>query len=258
MIKLTSSVYLVGAGSAGLSAPTDANTYLVASAGSAVLIDAGSGLNSEQILANVKAAGVDPSTIGLVLNTHSHWDHARGDYDMHRLLGAPIGMHEAGHSVLTDQRWSQHLVTKTGFEPPPPVTPEVTVHDGDVFEVGDLQLTAVYTPGHTTDSVSYLLEQDGRRLLFTGDMLLGDGALGAMWFDSDLVGYRNSLARMQELEPHAILPGHRMFTLANGDAMIAHAVQTLTATWHGFVTDGPSFAPSWWLANYKGEVVNRP
>ena len=31
----------------------------------------------------------------------------------------------------------------------------------------------------------------------------------------------------------------------------------MTATWHGFVTDGSSFAPSWWLANYKGEVVDR-
>jgi ribonuclease/clavin/mitogillin len=258
MIKLTPSVYLIASGAAGLSAPTDANAYLIANGGSAVLVDAGSGINSEQILSNIKAVGIDPATISVVLNTHSHWDHARGDHDMHGLLGCSIGMHEAGKTVLTEQRWQSHLVTKTGFAPPPAVTADVTVHDGDVFEIGDLQLRAVYTPGHTDDSVSYLLEENGRRLLFTGDMLLGDGELGATWYDSDHIAYRNSLARMEELAPDAILPGHRMFTLANGDAMIAHATKAMTSTWHGFVNDGPSFAPSWWLANYKGEVVDRP
>lgn len=258
MIRLTRSVHMVAGGSAGLSAPTDANCYLIADGGQAILVDAGSGINTEQILANVKAAGVDPGTIGIVLNTHSHWDHARGDNDMNRLLGCPVGMHSSGLGVLSDERWGNHLVTKTGFEPPPAVENVQSLADGDTFEIGELQLRAIHTPGHTTDSMSFLLEEDGKRILFTGDMVQGDAALGAMWFDSDLVGYRTSLARMQETEPHAIMPGHKMFTLANGDAWLAHAVRTMTATWHGFVTDGPSFAPSWWLANYKGEVVNRP
>jgi glyoxylase-like metal-dependent hydrolase (beta-lactamase superfamily II) len=258
MIKLTPTVSMVAGGSAGLSAPTDANCYLISHGDSAVLIDAGSGINTERILQNIKEVGVDPSTISVVLNTHSHWDHARGDNDMNRLLGCPVGMYSTGHSVLTDERWSNHLGTKTGFEPPPAVDSVTAIKDGQVYEIGDVRLTAVYTPGHTADSMSFLLDEDGNRILFTGDMVQGDAALGAVWFDSDLVGYRNSLARMQETRPNSIMPGHKMFTLANGDAWLAHAVKTMTATWHGFVTDGPSFAPSWWLANYKGEVVNRP
>jgi glyoxylase-like metal-dependent hydrolase (beta-lactamase superfamily II) len=257
MIKLTPSVSLVASGAAGVSAPTDANAYLISNGGTAVLIDAGSGLNPEQILQNIKAVGVDPATIGLVLNTHSHWDHARGDYGLQQALGCSIGIHESGHAVLSEQRWQSHLVTKTGFEPPPAVTADVSVKDGDVFDIGELQLRAVYTPGHTDDSMSFLLEESGRKLLFTGDMLQGDGGIGATWFDSDHIAYRNSLLRMEQLAPDAIMPGHRMFTLSNADAWIAHATKIMTATWHGFVTDGPSFAPSWWLANYKGEVVDR-
>ena len=89
-----------------------------------------------------------------------------------------------------------------------------------MFDIGELRLRAVYTPGHTDDSKSFLLEEDGRKLLFTGDMLQGDGGIGATWFDSDHIAYRNSLLRIEQPTPDAILPGHRMFTLSIADAWI--------------------------------------
>ena len=258
MVKLTDSIHLVGSGVAGVSAPTDANIYLIANGGHAVLVESGSGINSELLVRNIKETGVDPDTISMIVHTHSHWDHARGAHEMTTLLGAPIAMQEAGRRVLTDERFAEHLVTRTGFEPPPPVDIGIALNDGDTFEIGSLRLSVIATPGHTADSLSFLLDDGTRRSLFTGDMVQGEGTLGAMWFDSDLVGYRNSLAKMVEAKPHALFPGHRMFTLANADAMLDRAVKSMTSTIYEFVNTGPAFAPSWWLANHKKDVAQRP
>jgi glyoxylase-like metal-dependent hydrolase (beta-lactamase superfamily II) len=258
VIKLTDSIALVGSGVAGLSAPTDANIYLISNGGDAVLVDSGSGIQPGLLLANIKAVGVDPESISTVLHTHSHWDHARGAHALKEALGVELAMHESGHHILSEERFATHLVTKTGFEPPPPVVVDQALADGDTLTVGSLLVTVLGTPGHTDDSLSFLVEGGDRRVLFTGDMVQGEGTLGAVWFDSDLVGYRTSLDKMVQARPDAIMPGHRMFTMANADAMLAKAVRSMTGTIHGFVSDGPPFAPSWWLANYQQEVAERP
>lgn len=45
-------------------------------------------------------------------------------------------------------------------------------HDGETIEVGALQLKAIYTPGHTDDSYSFLLVDGDKKMVFTGDALL--------------------------------------------------------------------------------------
>lgn len=46
------------------------------------------------------------------------------------------------------------------------------VEDGEILEIGELQLKAVATPGHTEESFCFLLERRPKTLLFTGDTLL--------------------------------------------------------------------------------------
>jgi glyoxylase-like metal-dependent hydrolase (beta-lactamase superfamily II) len=50
---------------------------------------------------------------------------------------------------------------------------DFVIDDGTVYEVGDLRLRAIHTPGHTPGSVSFVLE--GTPLLFTGDTLFPGG-----------------------------------------------------------------------------------
>lgn len=85
-----------------------------------------------------------------VLDTHTHADHITGagalrdETDCITLLGK-----EAGSACVSQ-----------------------TLQDGDQIPVGTLTLTAIYTPGHTDDSYSYLLEDAGQTYVFTGDTLL--------------------------------------------------------------------------------------
>src|SRR5450759_3594613 len=46
------------------------------------------------------------------------------------------------------------------------------VHEGDLIDVGGVKLRALYTPGHTNESFSFVLNPDQPRAVFTGDVLL--------------------------------------------------------------------------------------
>lgn len=85
-----------------------------------------------------------------VLDTHTHADHITGAGELRDLTGCKTLLGEEAHSSCVS----------------------VGIKDGDRIPVGKLVLTAIYTPGHTDDSYSYLLEQDGEHYIFTGDTLL--------------------------------------------------------------------------------------
>ena len=80
----------------------------------------------------------------------------------------------------------------------------VVRHD-DVVRAGGLDLTVVATPGHTADSLSLRLPT---RAIVTGDHVLGRGTAVVAHPDGTLSGYLDSLRRLLDLGPAALLPGH--------------------------------------------------
>jgi glyoxylase-like metal-dependent hydrolase (beta-lactamase superfamily II) len=69
-------------------------------------------------------------------------------------------------------------------------------------------LTVVASPGHTRDSVSFLLERGGDRVILTGDTILGRGSSVVMWPDGDVGAYLSTLRTLSELAGVPVLPGH--------------------------------------------------
>lgn len=82
--------------------------------------------------------------------------------------------------------------------------------DGDVVEVGGLEVRVVGTPGHTADSLSFLLPAE--RAVLTGDTVLGRGTTVVAHPDGRLGAYLGSLHRLHALaeahEVEQIWPGH--------------------------------------------------
>jgi glyoxylase-like metal-dependent hydrolase (beta-lactamase superfamily II) len=66
----------------------------------------------------------------------------------------------------------------------------------------------LHTPGHTGDSVSFVVEGDGVPAVLTGDTILGRGSSVVAYPDGDLMAYLSSLRRLAELGDIAVLPGH--------------------------------------------------
>jgi glyoxylase-like metal-dependent hydrolase (beta-lactamase superfamily II) len=115
-----------------------------------------------------------------VLVTHDHPDHAPGATAFAARAEAPLlAFRLAG---------AAHL------------------RDGQEVTAAGLTLTAVHTPGHTSDHMAFYAPAHGA--VFTGDAVLGRGTSFIDPPDGDLVQYMRSLARLQELAPRTIYPGH--------------------------------------------------
>lgn len=141
-------------------------SYLVGFEGlSVVLIDTGDGLilidgalpqAAPMILANVRSLGFDPKDIKFILSTEPHWDHAGGFAALARDTGATVvasargaeGL-RAGALAKDDPQLAYggtwHAVT----------TPVRVVKDGEVVKLGNAEITAHATPGHTIGSMSW-------------------------------------------------------------------------------------------------------
>jgi glyoxylase-like metal-dependent hydrolase (beta-lactamase superfamily II) len=119
----------------------------------------------------------------LTLLTHGHLDHAESAGRFGELTCAPVRAVGAGHDDLGD---------------------------GDRLSVDGLDLTVVATPGHSGDSLSFLLAAESA--LLTGDTVLGHGTTMVAWPDGELAAYLLSLQRIEAMtgsrEVTQILPGH--------------------------------------------------
>src|SRR5207249_6492077 len=177
-MKLDRRVHLVGGGAFGVSHFADSNTYAVDCGRSTVLIDAGCGIATEVLAENVEAEGLPP--ISHVLLTHSHWDHARGLAMLKRLTGAKAAGHRALDAELQTTMWSETYAARNGAEPVQPTTLDVYLEDGEVIDLGAVSMITIETPGHTGDSLCFVLEdkEDGSKAIFTGDTVLGEANLG--------------------------------------------------------------------------------
>jgi glyoxylase-like metal-dependent hydrolase (beta-lactamase superfamily II) len=164
------------------------NTWLVGdpARGPVVVVDPGP-LLAEHLEAIVAAA---PAGIATVMLTHRHPDHSEAAAALAERAGCGVPSADPAFRVGV-----------------------AGLGDGDWLEVAGASLTAVATPGHTSDSMSALLEgEDGVVRLLSGDMVLGRGTTVITYPDGDLGAYLVSLARLQRLVAEhrvvEILPGH--------------------------------------------------
>ncbi len=142
------------------------NTYYVGTTGLAViLIDTGDGLilldgalpqSVPRIASNIEAVGFSLEDVRLVALSHAHYDHAGGIAAVQRASGARVvtSRHAANTLARGDllEDDPQYGGDVTAF---PTVAGAEIVEDGGSIVIGDLTLTAVYTPGHTPGGVSW-------------------------------------------------------------------------------------------------------
>lgn len=80
--------------------------------------------------------------------------------------------------------------------------------DGDRIEATEFRLRAVHTPGHASNHLCYLLEEE--RVLFSGDHVMEGSTVVIAPPDGDMAAYLDSLERLRSMRPplRAIAPGH--------------------------------------------------
>lgn len=147
-------------------------------------------------------------SVELVLITHRHADHTEGIDTLHRLTGAPV------RALLPEYCRSAEPLS-----------------DGEVITAAGLRIQVLSTPGHTSDSLSFLLPADGALDSFTdpepptGSMLTGDSILGRGttmldFPDGTLTDYLATLDLYASFPSALVLPAHGP-SLPRLDAVVA-------------------------------------
>jgi glyoxylase-like metal-dependent hydrolase (beta-lactamase superfamily II) len=200
----------------------DGNSVLVRGSSGTVLIDPSLGVRDI----------TPPLTVDHVLLTHTHEDHAAG------VSAVRWGSLRVHHHDVEALRSVDALMALYGV--PRSVWPEMTdfvtgrfhfagwpeargMSDGETIDLGDVRVTLIHAPGHTSGHSLYLIEgEDGVRVVVTGDIDLT--GFGAYYGDaaSSLDSFERTLRMARELvadhyvtfHHKGVVDGHTAFVAA--------------------------------------------
>jgi glyoxylase-like metal-dependent hydrolase (beta-lactamase superfamily II) len=155
------------------------NTYLVGIDEVAVIDPA---VDDQAHIDAIVGCGGD--RIRWILCTHTHPDHFPG--------AAPL-KERTGAEVLA-------FASRDGLEV------DAEIDEGFLIEATEFRLRALHTPGHASNHLCYMLEEE--RLLFSGDHIMQGSTVVIAPPDGDMAAYLQSLERLLSLRLRYIAPGH--------------------------------------------------
>ena len=199
------------------------NVGIVRDGAKALLIDCG----DASVVDALKRLNV--TAVDRLLFTHHHRDQACG---AGRLVAAgargSVPAAERAHfdSVAAywespKSRWHLYNQHPHHLMLAEPVRVDAALGDGQDFPWGAAKIRVIATPGHTDGSVSYLVEVDGRRVVFCGDAIYDAGQLWDLYslqkgtVTTDYHGFlgarpqlQQSLGRIKAVQPEKLIPSH--------------------------------------------------
>ena len=173
---------------------TGTQSYIVGDADVAV-IDPGPDDDSHRA-ALVRAIGERP--VRAIMCTHTHRDHSPGAAPLAKATGAPI-IGCAPLSLRDDGPRAD-----AAFDPD--YAADTVLGDGEAVSGSSWELTAVATPGHTSNHLCYALS--GEKALFTGDHIMGWSTSVVSPPDGDMAAYMASMERLLKRDDVIFYPAH--------------------------------------------------
>lgn len=190
----------------------------------AILIDSGTDKGAQAIAANIESLGVKLSEVKAILGSHEHFDHVGGFARLQGLSGAPVLVGAGAFEVIRTGKDDPRDPQAGLHAPMAPVTGTLrAVADGEVLNIGGLEITGIATPGHTIGAMSWQWESCNTNGCFTivyADSLSPVSADDYRFTDHpDYVAmFRAGIARLRPLECGMLLTPH-----PSASGMIARA-----------------------------------
>ena len=194
LTRVTSRASLLLAPNPGPMTLDGTNTWLLREPGSSevVVVDPGPD-DIAHLDAIVVAAESSDARIAAIVLTHDHPDHVAGVSQLSSRVGVPV------------QSWRDGSL-RSGRQ-----------------TIGGVELDVLATPGHTSDSMSFVLVADDA--VMTGDTVLGRGSTVVAYPDGNLQQYLDSLDAVRRLVDRGVatvLPGHGPVVVDAADAVDAY------------------------------------
>ena len=188
-VRLSDRVIRITAPNSGVMTGPGTNSYLVGDPEANVWAVIDPGPDDPVHIDRIVACA--PGPIRWIFATHTHMDHSPGCARLKSLTGAPVYGRPAPAGGHQDVDFA----------------PDVIPVDGDRFALSDrTTLTAVHTPGHASNHLCFLIEEE--RTLFTGDHLMQGSTVVINPPDGDMSAYLGSLRSLLGVDLAWLAPAH--------------------------------------------------
>src|SRR6218665_2599598 len=174
---------------------TGTQSYVIGAGEDVAVIDPGP--NEPEHIAALRAT-IGKARVGAILCTHTHRDHSPAAAPLAALTGAPIV--GCAPLSLNDDGPRSDASFDSAY------SPDRVLADGETVSGDGWTLTALATPGHTSNHLCFALEESGA--LFTGDHVMGWSTSVVSPPDGDMTAYMASLQKLHDREDRVYYPAH--------------------------------------------------
>jgi glyoxylase-like metal-dependent hydrolase (beta-lactamase superfamily II) len=179
-----------------------------------VIIDPGHLVNElgesclNSLLSSMKEDGFQAEDIGLIINTHSHFDHCEANE-------ALVSRSKGGEAIIAMSKEEdeyrrtvgEKLCAILGIEPPK-FEPLFYLTEGDLKlgREAKIELQVLATPGHSPGSVSLYFPND--KVLVSGDVIFFGGMGRTDFPGGSMTILKQSIEKLSRLDIECLIPGH--------------------------------------------------
>lgn len=153
--KMWGNLYFVGT--------EPASVHIVDTGDGLIMFDTGYQSSLYLVINNMYDLGLSPKNLKYIVLTHGHIDHMGGARALKELTGAKIFLGSADRRSANgelDLSYAKEL----GMSFNETFEPDVLINDGDVIKLGNTEIKAVATPGHSAGAMSFFFDvYDGER-----------------------------------------------------------------------------------------------
>lgn len=134
--------------------------------------------------------------VAAIMCTHTHRDHSPAARPLARRTGAPI----IGCAPLALETVGPRVDASFDGD----YVPDRVLEDGETLQIGNDQIIAVSTPGHTSNHLCFSY----RKALFSGDHVMGWSTTVVVPPDGDMAAYMRSLDKLRHRDDRIYYPAH--------------------------------------------------
>jgi len=187
--------------------------YLITTPAGHILIDTAMEESGPIVRGNIESLGYKLKDIKIMLSSHAHFDHVAGHADMKAATGATVFASAEDAKIMESGG-------KVGFHPLTPYKPvkiDKIIKDGDVVRLGNVELTAHITPGHTEGNTAWTMTvaDGGKRydVVFVSSMSINPGVrmVNNPTWPGVAEAYAKSFEKLKQLHCDVFLGPHAPF-----------------------------------------------
>lgn len=202
--RIIGNIYYVGASSV--------SAFLITTPEGHVLLDTGFLDSVPLVEASIQKLGFRVEDIKIILATHAHFDHAGGVAHFRKRAGARVILNPVEVDLFSRGGKGDFAFGDSLFFPPV-TAPDGLLADKGEVRLGDVVITAHFSPGHTKGCVSYAItarEGDGRYEVIIPCSLTAPGyqLIDNPKYPRIVEDFADSIARLRSLKCDVFLGGH--------------------------------------------------